>query len=49
MSIRTFFTSFLEGLTGEGIFGDIPVLVAPTRLFKAGQEEDKSAPLGIRI
>jgi len=36
---KTFWTSFLDGLTGAGIFGDLRIPGTPTRLFKEDSEE----------
>jgi hypothetical protein len=33
MAIKPFRTSFLDGFTGEGIFGDLRLPGAPTRMF----------------
>ena len=43
---KTFWTSFLDGLTGEGIFGDLRIPGSPTRLFKEEPSElaMKTAP-----
>jgi hypothetical protein len=38
--MSTFWTSFFDGLTGEGIFGDLRRPGAPTRLFAPEPEED---------
>jgi hypothetical protein len=40
MSARTFWTSFLDGLTGEGIFGDLRVPDQPITMFTPEPEED---------
>jgi hypothetical protein len=37
---RTFWTSFFDGFTGEGIFGDLSLPDAPTRLFKPEPQAD---------
>lgn len=42
IAMRAFWTSFLDGLTGEGIFGDLGLPNAPTRWFKP---EPDSEPL----
>jgi hypothetical protein len=34
ITMAAFWTSFLDGLTGEGIFGDLRLPDAPTRMFK---------------
>jgi hypothetical protein len=36
---KTFWTSFLGGLTGEGIFGDLRIPGSPIRLFKEEPSE----------
>lgn len=40
MSVRTFVTAFLDGLTGEGIFGDLRIPGVPDRMFKEEEAED---------
>jgi hypothetical protein len=37
---KTFWTSFLDGFTGEGIFGDLRLSGAPTRIFKPEPQAD---------
>jgi hypothetical protein len=34
MSAKTFLTSFFDGITGEGIFGDLCIPDVPVRMFK---------------
>ena len=34
MSVRTFMTSFFDGFTLAGIFGDLRIPGAPNRIFK---------------
>jgi hypothetical protein len=41
MSVKTFMTSFLDGLTLEGIFGDLRIPGAPDRLFKEEPEHEQ--------
>ena len=41
-AMAAFWTSFLDGFTGEGIFGDLQLPDAPTRMFKP---EPGSEPL----
>ena len=43
---KTFVTSFLDGLTGEGIFGDLRIPGAPDRMFKEGPEDQQPAEEG---
>jgi hypothetical protein len=33
MAAKAFWTSFFDGLTGEGIFGDLRIPDVPTRMF----------------
>jgi hypothetical protein len=49
MSARTFWTSFLDGFTGEGILGDLRIPGTPTRLFKPDPEEEEDTLLVIRM
>lgn len=37
---RAFWTSFFDGLTLEGMFGDLRIPGAPTRMFAPEPEED---------
>jgi len=37
MAAKPFWTSFFDGLTGEGIFGDLRVPGSPTRMFISEQ------------
>ena len=39
MSVRTFVTSFLDGFTGAGIFGDLRRPGAPDTLFEEDEPE----------
>lgn len=41
MSVRTFVTSFLDGLTGEGIFGDLRIPGTPDRMFEEEPEHEQ--------
>lgn len=47
MSTRTFWTSFFDGLAGEGLFGDLRIPGFPTRLFK--DEEPAPAVFVLRL
>lgn len=46
MSVRTFMTSFWDGLTGEGIFGDLRIPGLPDRIFKEEPEQAQSIKEG---
>jgi hypothetical protein len=43
MATKPFRTSFLDGFTGEGIFGDLCLPGAPTRMFISEQEAEAEA------
>lgn len=40
---KTFMTSFLDGFTGKGIFGDLRIPGAPDRMFKEEPEDPQVA------
>ncbi len=40
MAAKPFWTSFFDGLTGEGIFSDLRLPGSPTRLFKPEPQLD---------
>ena len=43
---KTFMTSFLDGFTGEGIFGDLRIPGASDRMFKEEPEDAQSTEEG---
>ena len=43
MATKPFRTSFLDGFTGEGIFGDLRLPGAPTRMFISEEEAEGEA------
>jgi hypothetical protein len=45
MAAKHFWTSFVDGLTGEGIFGDLRLPSSPTRMFRSESEVTKAASL----
>jgi hypothetical protein len=48
MAAKPFRTSFLDGFTGEGIFGDLRLPGSPTRMFISEQEAAAEAPAEVR-
>jgi hypothetical protein len=42
---KPFWTSFFDGLTGEGIFGDLRLPGSPTRMFKPEPQADSITEL----
>jgi hypothetical protein len=43
MATKPFWTSFFDGFTGEGIFGDLRLPGSPTRMFRSEEEADAKA------
>jgi hypothetical protein len=48
MATKPIRTSFLDGFTGEGIFGDLRLPGSPTRMFISEQEAAAEAPAEVR-
>jgi len=49
MSVITLMTSFLDGVTGERIFGDLRIPRVPDRLFEDEPEDVQPAEKGGEI
>ena len=49
MSVKTFMTSFFDGFTMAGIFGDLRIPGVPDRMFEEEPEKEEGTLLVIRM